>query len=58
MLPTVHIAEMRTRCSPALRQKIKAAAEKSIRSLSAEIAFRLERSFDDGLRRYDERAPQ
>jgi hypothetical protein len=39
-------AEMRTRCPPSLRDRVKAAAEKSVRSISAEIAYRLEKSFE------------
>jgi hypothetical protein len=41
-----HSVELRTRCDPALRQKIRAAAEDSVRSMSAEIAFRLQKSFE------------
>jgi Arc-like DNA binding domain len=40
------LAEMRTRCPPALRQKIRDAAEESVRSMSAEIAYRLQKSFE------------
>jgi hypothetical protein len=40
--------ELRTRCAPGLHQKIKAAAEESVRSMSAEIAYRLQKSFDQG----------
>jgi hypothetical protein len=39
-------AELRARCAPELRQKIKAAAEDSVRSMSAEIAYRLQKSFE------------
>jgi hypothetical protein len=46
MLPEVEMAELRTRCDPGLRQKIKAAAENSVRSMSAEIAYRLQKSFE------------
>jgi hypothetical protein len=38
--------ELRARCEPALRQKIKAAAEDAVRSMSAEIAYRLQKSFE------------
>ena len=45
-MPNDHSVELRTRCDPALHQKIRAAAEDSVRSMSAEIAFRLQRSFE------------
>ena len=38
--------ELRVRCEPELRQKIKAAAEDAVRSMSAEIAYRLQKSFE------------
>jgi Arc-like DNA binding domain len=38
--------ELRARCDPELRQKIKDAAEEAVRSMSAEIAHRLEKSFE------------
>ena len=38
--------ELRVRCEPELRQKIKAAAEDAVRSMSAEAAYRLEKSFE------------
>jgi hypothetical protein len=38
--------ELRARCDPALRRKIKDAAEEAVRSMSAEIAYRLEKSFN------------
>lgn len=46
MLQEAEPVELRTRCDPALRQKIKAAAEDSVRSMSAEIAYRLQKSFE------------
>jgi hypothetical protein len=46
MLQEVGTVELRARCDPALRQKIKDAAEDESRSMSAEIAHRLERSFE------------
>jgi hypothetical protein len=52
MLQGIEKAEVRARCDPALRRKIKAAAEDSVRSMSAEIAYRLEKSFEQ-----DESAP-
>jgi hypothetical protein len=42
----VEPVELRARCQAALREKIKAAAEKQIRSVSAEIAYRLQKSFE------------
>ena len=38
--------ELRARCDPALRQRIRAAAEDAVRSMSAEIAYRLQESFE------------
>jgi hypothetical protein len=40
--------EARTRIAQELHQKIMAAAEESVRSLSAEIAYRLQKSFEQG----------
>jgi hypothetical protein len=38
--------ELRSRCAQGLHQKVKAAAEESFRSMSAEIAHRLQKSFE------------
>ena len=38
--------ELRVRCCPALRKKIKDAAGDAVRSMSAEAAHRLEKSFE------------
>jgi hypothetical protein len=38
--------ELRARCAPGLHKKIKDAANESARSLSAEITYRLRRSFE------------
>jgi len=38
--------EIRSRCSPILHQKVKEAADAAVRSLSAEVAYRLARSFE------------
>jgi Arc-like DNA binding dprotein len=46
MLQEVQPVELRARCDAALRQKIRAAAEEAVRSMSAEIAYRLEKSFE------------
>jgi hypothetical protein len=46
MLQEVETVELRARCNPALRQKIRASAEDAVRSMSAEIAYRLQKSFD------------
>jgi hypothetical protein len=46
MIHEIEPVETRTRISPVLHQKIRAAAEESVRSLSAEIAFRLQQSFE------------
>jgi hypothetical protein len=48
MRQEVEPVELRTRCNPALHQQIKAAAEGSDRSMSAEIAYRLRKSFEPG----------
>jgi len=40
--------ELRARCNSALRKKLKSAAEESVRSMSAEIAYRLRKSFEQG----------
>jgi hypothetical protein len=42
----VEPVELRVRCDPALRRKIRDAAEDAIRSMSAEAAHRLEKSFE------------
>jgi hypothetical protein len=52
MIHELKPAELRTRCPPGLQQKIKQAADESIRSVSAEIVYRLQRSFEQ-----DERTP-
>jgi hypothetical protein len=44
MLQEVETVELRARCNPAL--KIRASAEDAVRSMSAEIAYRLQKSFD------------
>jgi hypothetical protein len=46
MIHEVEPVETRTRLHPVLHQKIRAAAEESVRSLSAEIAYRLQKSFE------------
>lgn len=38
--------ELRARCDPALRQRIRAAADDAVRSMSAEITYRLQKSFE------------
>jgi hypothetical protein len=38
--------ELRARCDPALRRRIKDAAEDEARSMSAEITHRLQKSFE------------
>jgi hypothetical protein len=48
MLQEAEPVEMRVRCHPALRRKIRDAAEEAIRSMSAEAAYRLEKSFECG----------
>jgi len=45
MLQEVETVELRARCDPALRQQIRASAEDALRSMSAEIAYRLQKSF-------------
>jgi hypothetical protein len=47
MLEEVEPVELRARCDPELRRKLKDAAEDSVRSMSAEIAYRLQKSFED-----------
>jgi hypothetical protein len=42
----VELAEVRVRCHPALRRKLRDAAEDAVRSMSAEAAHRLEKSFE------------
>jgi hypothetical protein len=42
----VEPVELRSRCDQALHQKIKVAAEGSFRSMSAEVAYRLQKSFE------------
>jgi hypothetical protein len=46
MSQEVEPVELRVRCCPALRQKIRDAAEDAVRSMSAEAAHRLEKSFE------------
>jgi hypothetical protein len=46
MLQEVETVELRARCDPALRQKIRDSAEDAVRSMSAEIAYRLQKSFE------------
>jgi hypothetical protein len=46
MLHEVEPVELRARCAPGLRKKIKAAANESARSMSAEIIHRLQKSFE------------
>jgi hypothetical protein len=46
MIHDVEPMELRSRCAPDLHHKIKAAAEESVRSMSAEIAYRLQKSFE------------
>ena len=43
----VEPVELRSRCDPALHRKIKVAAEGSFRSMSAEVAYRLQKSFEN-----------
>jgi len=38
--------EIRTRCPPSLHQKVKTAADEAVRSMSAEVAYRLAKSFE------------
>jgi hypothetical protein len=45
VLQETEAVELRVRCDAALRRKIRAAAENAVRSMSAEIAYRLEKSF-------------
>ena len=46
MIHEVEPVEMRTRVPPVLHQRLRAAAEQSVRSMSAEIAHRLQKSFE------------
>ena len=46
MVQEVDPVEVRVRCDPALRRKIRDAAEEAVRSMSAEAAYRLEKSFE------------
>ena len=46
MLHEVEPGEVRVRCDPALRRKIRDAAEEAVRSMSAEAAYRLKKSFE------------
>jgi hypothetical protein len=48
MIHEVDPVEARTRIAPELHQKIMAAAGESVRSMSAEIAYRLKKSFEQG----------
>jgi ubiquinone biosynthesis protein COQ9 len=52
MIHEVEPVETRTRIPPALHRQLKAAAEQALRSLSAEVAYRLQQSCEQ-----DERAP-
>ena len=46
MIHEVEPVELRARCAPWLHKKVKAAADESARSMSAEITYRLQKSFD------------
>jgi hypothetical protein len=46
MIHETEPVELRARCTPGLHKKIKAAADESARSMSAEIAYRLQKSFE------------
>jgi hypothetical protein len=46
MFHEVEPVELRARCAPRLHKMIKAAADESARSMSAEITYRLRKSFD------------
>jgi Arc-like DNA binding domain len=46
MIHEVDPVEMRTRVPPVIHQRVRAAAEQSVRSMSAEIAHRLQKSFE------------
>jgi hypothetical protein len=49
VIPVIHEVEpveLRSRCAPWLHQRLKAAADESVRSMSAEIAYRLQKSFE------------
>ena len=46
MIHEVEPVELRARCSPGLHRKIKAAADKSARSMNGEITYRLQKSFE------------
>ena len=46
MINEMETAELRERRAPGLHQRIKDAAKESPRSISAEITFRLKRSFE------------
>jgi Arc-like DNA binding dprotein len=46
MLHEAEKVDLRARCNPALRQKIKVSAEDARRSMSAEITYRLQKSFE------------
>jgi hypothetical protein len=46
MIHDVEPMELRARCAPGLHKKIKAAADESARSMSAEISYRLQKSFE------------
>jgi len=46
MLHEAEKVDLRARCNPALRQKLRDSAEDARRSISAEIAYRLQKSFE------------
>lgn len=46
MIHEIEPVELRARCAPALHKMIKDAANESARSVSAEITYRLKRSFE------------
>ena len=46
MLQQIEPVELRVRCVAALRRKIRDAADDAVRSMSAEAAYRLEKSFE------------
>jgi hypothetical protein len=46
MIHEVDPVEMRTRVPPVIHQRVRAAAEQSVRSMSAEVAYRLQKSFE------------
>ena len=46
MIHEMEPVELRARCAPGLHKKIKAAADESAQSMSAEITYRLQKSFE------------